>query len=148
VLLVQILLQFLFNSIFTKIMGLVQEFKDFAVKGNVIDLAVGVIIGDAFGKIVSSVVGDLIMPPIGLLIGGVNFKDLKAVIGGTVDKPVTLNYGSFIQTTFDFIIIALAIFIFVKAINSMKKAEAPAPPAGPTADQKLLTEIRDLLAKK
>jgi large conductance mechanosensitive channel len=129
-------------------MGFVQEFKEFAVKGNVIDLAVGVIIGAAFGKIVTSLVDDIIMPPIGLLIGGVNFKELKAIIGGTVEAPVTINYGHFIQSTFDFFIIALAIFLFVKAINGMKKSQPPPPPVALTADQQLLTEIRNALTKK
>jgi large conductance mechanosensitive channel len=130
-------------------MGMMQEFKDFAMRGNVVDLAVGVVIGSAFGKIVSSVVADVIMPPIGLMTGGVNFTDLKAVLkDGVGDVPaVTLNYGSFLQTCFDFMIIAFAIFMLVKALNSMKKAEAAAPPPPPPAQEVLLTEIRDLLKK-
>lgn len=137
--------------------NVLQEFKQFAMRGNVIDMAVGIIIGGAFGKIVSSVVGDIIMPAIGLLIGGVNFTDLKIVLKHAVmegDKVVTpavsINYGNFIQVTFDFLIIAFAIFLLVKGINSLnrKKEEAPAPPPAPPADVQLLTEIRDLLKEK
>ncbi|MGE4308107.1 large-conductance mechanosensitive channel protein MscL [Bacteroides sp.] len=140
--------------------NLLQDFKSFAMKGNVIDLAVGVIIGGAFGKIVSSVVADVIMPPIGLLVGGVNFVDLKwvmkaAEIGadGKEAAAVTLNYGNFLQATFDFIIIAFSIFMFIKLINKMsRKQEAveqtsPPPPA-PSKEELLLTEIRDLLKEK
>ena len=128
-------------------MGMMQEFKDFAMRGNVVDLAVGVVIGGAFGKIVSSVVADIIMPPIGLLTGGVNFTDLKVLLKeGVGDIPaVTLNYGTFIQTIFDFTIIAFAIFLLVKAMNSAKKAEAAAPPP---AQEVLLGEIRDLLKQR
>jgi large conductance mechanosensitive channel len=136
-------------------MGLLKEFKDFAMRGNVIDLAVGVIIGGAFGKIVASLVADIIMPPIGLLVGGVNFTDLKwvlklpEVIGGVNKTAVTLNYGSFLQVTFDFIIVAFAVFLFIKGINrvSKKKDEVPAPASvsEPTKEELLLTEIRDLL---
>jgi len=128
---------------------MMQEFKDFAMRGNVVDLAVGVVIGGAFGKIVSSVVADVIMPPIGLLTGGVNFTDLKMVLKEGVGDvpPVTLNYGSFLQTCFDFMIIAFAIFMLVKAMNSMKKAEEAAPPPPPPATEVLLGEIRDLLKK-
>lgn len=137
--------------------NILQEFKTFAMRGNVIDLAVGIIIGGAFGKIVSSLVGDIIMPTVGLLIGGVNFSDLKIVLKHAVmegDKmitpAVTLNYGSFIQTTFDFIIIAFSVFLLVKGVNSLskKKEEAPVVPAPPPADVQLLTEIRDLLKEK
>lgn len=138
-------------------MSFVKEFKDFAMRGNVVDLAVGVIIGAAFGKIVSSFVGDVIMPVLGLFIGGVNFTDIKILLkeallaaDGSVVKPaVTLNIGNFIQVIFDFMIIAFAIFLAVKGINRMskKKEEAPAAPAAPTKDQELLTEIRDLLKK-
>ena len=140
--------------------NLLQEFKSFAMKGNVIDLAVGVIIGGAFGKIVSSVVADVIMPPIGLLVGGVNFTDLKwvmkaAEIGadGKEAAAVTLNYGNFLQATFDFIIIAFSIFMFIKLINKMsRKQEAveqpPPPPPAPSKEELLLTEIRDLLKEK
>ena len=136
---------------------LIQEFKDFAMRGNVVDMAVGVIIGGAFGKIVSSLVADVVMPFLGLFIGGVNFTDLKlnlkhAVIenGVEVAPAVTLNYGTFLQATFDFIIIAFCIFIFVKGINSLKKKKEaePAAPAAPPADVQLLTEIRDLLKEK
>jgi large conductance mechanosensitive channel len=137
-------------------MKLIQEFKQFAVKGNMIDMAVGIIIGGAFGKIVSSLVNDVLMPPLGLLIGGVDFTDLKATLKqasvnelGEAVPAVTLNYGTFIQTAIDFLIIALVVFMLIKAINSLKKKEeaAPAAPPAPTKDQILLTEIRDLLKK-
>jgi large conductance mechanosensitive channel len=131
-------------------MGIVKEFKEFAMKGSVVDLAVAVIIGGAFGKIVSSFVNDVLMPPIGLLLGGLDFKEYKAILlAATASKPaVTLNYGLFIQNVIDFLIIAAVIFLAIKAMNSLKKKEieAPAPPA-PTKDQELLTEIRDLLKK-
>lgn len=135
-------------------MKLVDEFKTFALKGNVVDMAVGVIIGGAFGKIVSSLVSDVIMPPIGLLVGGVNFTELSIVMKEAVgDVPaVTLNYGNFIQVVFDFLIVAFAIFMMVKGMNSLKKREddkaaaPPAPPA-PSKEELLLTEIRDLLKK-
>lgn len=136
-------------------MGMIQEFKEFAVKGNVVDLAVGVIIGGAFGKIVSSLVDDVIMPPIGLLLGGVNFKNLaitlkEASADGKV-AAVALKYGAFLQTVLDFAILALVIFLMVRAINSMKKAnEVAAPPAAepePSLQEKLLMEIRDALKK-
>lgn len=129
-------------------MSLLKEFRDFAVKGNVVDLAVGVIIGGAFGKIVSSLVNDVIMPPIGLLIGGVDFKDLGVVLKEAQNgaEAVTLKYGAFIQNVFDFLIIAIAIFGMVKVINNLKKAPEEAPKE-PTAEEKLLTEIRDLLKK-
>lgn len=135
------------------------EFKEFAMRGNVVDMAVGIILGGAFGKIVSSLVGDLIMPAVGLLIGGVNFTDLKITLkqavvqGGEVIEPaVSINYGNFLQVTFDFIIIAFAIFMMVKGINALhrkKKVEEPAK-ADPTppADIQLLTEIRDLLKEE
>ncbi|MFZ5594418.1 MAG: large-conductance mechanosensitive channel protein MscL [Pseudomonadota bacterium] len=133
-------------------MSMLQEFKTFAVKGNVIDMAVGIIIGAAFGKIVSSFVEDVVMPPIGMIIGGVNFDDLAVTLKEAAEgtAAVTLNYGKFIQTVFDFTIVAFAIFIAVKAINSMKKKEeaAAAPPPGPTTEEKILTEIRDLLRTK
>ena len=129
-------------------MSLLREFKAFAVKGNMIDMAVGIIIGAAFGKIVSSLVGDVIMPPLGLLIGGVDFSDLaitlKAAEGGA--PAVVLAYGKFIQSIVDFLIVAFAIFVGIKAINRLKREEpAPAAPPAPTRDQELLTEIRDLL---
>ncbi|HJV78557.1 MAG TPA: large-conductance mechanosensitive channel protein MscL [Paludibacter sp.] len=136
-------------------MGLLKEFKEFAMRGNVIDLAVGVIIGSAFGKIIASFVADVIMPPIGLLVGGVNFTDLKwqmkpaEVVDGVKKAAVTMNYGNFLQVTFDFLIVAFVIFLFVKGINRMnkKKEEAPVTPAVPTKEAQLLTEIRDLLKK-
>ena len=130
-------------------MSLIQEFKAFAARGNVIDMAVGIIIGAAFGKIVSSFVGDVIMPPIGLILGGVDFSDLavtlKAAEGAT--PAVVIAYGKFIQTIIDFLIISFAIFMGLKAINTLKKKQEQeaADPAGPTKDQELLTEIRDLL---
>jgi large conductance mechanosensitive channel len=132
-------------------MSLGSEFKEFAMKGNVIDLAVGVVIGAAFGKIVASLVADVIMPPIGLAIGGLNFSDLALKLGlDPAGKPVLLKYGSFIQTIFEFLIIAIALFIVIKGINALKRPP-PAPPAAPPAPTKeevLLTEIRDLLAKQ
>lgn len=137
-----------------------QDFKAFAMKGNVIDMAVGVIIGGAFGKIVSSVVADVIMPPLGLLVGGVNFTDLKWVmkpaemVDGKEIAAVTLNYGNFLQATFDFLIIAFSIFLFIRLLTKLttkKEAAAPAtppvPPA-PTKEEVLLTEIRDLLKEQ
>ena len=133
-------------------MSLLKEFREFAVKGNVVDLAVGVIIGGAFGKIVPSLVSDVIMPPIGLLIGGVDFKDLALVLKEAQDgaEAVTLKYGAFIQNVFDFLIIAAAVFAMVKVINNLKRAPEPEPekPAEPSAEEKLLTEIRDLLKNK
>ncbi|EOD56157.1 large-conductance mechanosensitive channel protein MscL [Aeromonas molluscorum] len=133
-------------------MSLIQEFKAFAARGNVIDMAVGIIIGAAFGKIVSSFVGDIIMPPIGIILGGVDFSDLAVVLKAAEgDAPaVVIAYGKFIQTIIDFLIIAFAIFMGVKAMNSMKKKaeEAPAAPAAPTKDQELLSEIRDLLKQQ
>lgn len=136
-------------------MGMVKEFKEFAIKGNVIDLAVAVIIGGAFGKIVASFVNDIVMPPIGVLLGGVDFKDLVYVLkaGYTeegVDIPaVVLSYGNFIQNIVDFVIIAFVIFLAIRAINSTKKKEeaAPAAPIAPPKSEVLLEEIRDLLKK-
>ena len=135
-----------------------EEFKAFAVKGNAVDMAVGVIIGGAFGKIVSSIVDDIIMPPIGWLIGGVNFSDLKITlpaekIADDIQmQAATINYGNFIQTLIDFLIIAFCVFLLVKGINKLtKKEEKPAEPAAPPApsnEEKLLTEIRDLLKEK
>jgi large conductance mechanosensitive channel len=133
-------------------MSVLKDFKDFAMRGNVIDLAVGVIIGGAFGKIIASLVADVIMPPIGLLVGGVNFVDLKwqmkpaMIVDGVKKASVTLNYGNFIQVTFDFLIVAFCIFLFVKGINSLSKKEEAAP-VGPSKEELLLTEIRDLLKK-
>ncbi len=127
------------------------EFKAFAMKGNMIDMAVGIIIGAAVGRVVTSIVNDIIMPPIGVLLGGVNFSDLKLVVkAATEAKPaVTWNYGNFIQVAIDFLIVAFAVFLLVKAVNAAKKKEAavPPPPPAPTTDQALLTEIRDLLKK-
>jgi large conductance mechanosensitive channel len=132
-------------------MKLVDEFKSFAMKGNVVDMAVGIIIGAAFGKIVSSVVSDIVMPPLGLIIGGVNFADLKLVMKAATDvhPAVTWNYGNFLQVTFDFLIVAFAVFLLIKAINAAKKKEeaAPAAPPAPSKEEILLTEIRDLLKK-
>jgi len=133
-------------------MSMMQEFKTFAMRGNVVDLAVGIIIGGAFGKIVSSFVADVIMPPIGFIVGGVNFTNLAIIIKDAVgDAPaVTLNYGKFIQSIVDFVIIAFAIFVAVKVMNSMKKKEeqAPASPPPPSKEEVLLAEIRDLLKQK
>jgi large conductance mechanosensitive channel len=139
-------------------MSMVKEFKEFISRGNVVDLAVGVIIGAAFGAIVSSLVADIIMPPIGYLLSGIDFSSLKAVItpavvdaSGKVTHPeVAIAYGSFINKIINFLIVAFVIFLVVKGVNSLKRkeAEAPAEPAAPTTDQKLLTEIRDLLAKR
>jgi len=130
-------------------MSMLQEFKDFAIKGNVIDMSVGIIVGAAFGKIVSSFVADVIMPPIGVLVGGVDFTKLALTIKAAAgDAPaVTLNYGNFLQTMVDFTIIAVAIFIVIKLINNLKKSEeaAPAPAPEPSKEELLLTEIRDLL---
>ena len=130
-------------------MKALQEFKEFAVKGNVVDMAIGVVIGAGFGKIVSSLVADIITPVLGILVGGANFTNLKLTLKDAVaDKPaVTWNYGSFIQTVFDFIIIAWAIFMLVKLINRLKRQEPPKPagPPPPPAEIQLLTEIRDAL---
>ncbi len=132
-------------------MGMLKEFKEFAVKGNVVDMAVGIIIGVAFGKIVSSFVADVVMPPLGLLIGGVDFSNLAITLKAAEEgvEAVTLNYGVFIQTLFDFIIVAFAIFIAVKMINRLKRKEeiAPTAPPPPSNEEKLLAEIRDLLKK-
>ena len=132
-------------------MKLVDEFKAFALKGNVIDMAVGIIIGAAFGKIVSSLVSDIIMPPLGLIIGGVNFTDLKLVMKAASEThpAVTWNYGNFLQVCFDFLIVAFAIFIVIKAIIAAKKKKeaVPVPPPSQTKEEILLTEIRDLLKK-
>lgn len=138
-------------------MGLVKEYKEFISKGNVVDLAVGVIIGGAFGKIVSSFVADIVMPPLGMLLGGVDFKELKYVMkeaildgeGAVTQAAVSINHGIFIQNVIDFLIVALAIFFVVKGINNMKKKEAAAPaaPPAPSKEEVLLGEIRDLLKK-
>jgi large conductance mechanosensitive channel len=133
---------------------MLKEFREFAMKGNVLDMAIGVIIGGAFGKIVSSLVSDVLMPPIGLLMGKVDFTSLFLNLSGTPQPSLaaakaagapTVNYGVFLQTVFDFIIIAFVIFMLVKQVNRFKKEEAPAPPPGPTPQEKLLMEIRDAL---
>ena len=140
-------------------MALLKEFKEFAMRGNVMDMAVGVIIGAAFGKIVASAVNDILMPPLGLVMGGVDFSQLFVALDGQTysdlaaakaAKAATFNYGAFIQTVVDFLIVAFAIFLMVKWINSLKKKEeaAPAPPPTPTKEEQLLTEIRDLLARR
>jgi len=133
-------------------MGMLKEFKTFAMRGNVVDMAVGIIIGAAFGKIVSSLVADLIMPPIGVLLGGVDFSNLAITIKAAADgaAAVTLNYGKFIQTVVDFIIIVFSIFMIIKAMNAFKKKEIEAPlePPPPPREEVLLTEIRDLLKQK
>ena len=133
-------------------MRMLQEFKQFAMRGNVIDMAVGIIVGGAFGKIVSSFVADVVTPPIGLLLGGVDFSGLAVTMKeATATAPaVTLNYGTFVQTVIDFTIIAFAIFMAIKAMNTLKRQEEPKPaeePA-PTKEEILLTEIRDLLKQK
>ena len=127
---------------------MLQEFKNFAMRGNVVDMAVGIIIGAAFGKIVSSLVSDVIMPPIGMVMGNVDFSDLALVLGEG-ESAATLNYGMFINTVINFLIVAFAIFMLIKGLNSMKKTkeEMPSEPPKPSAEEKLLIEIRDLLAK-
>lgn len=133
-------------------MGFVKEFKEFAVKGNVVDLAVAVVIGAAFGKIVTSLVNDIIMPPIGYITGGVDFSDIKYVLKEAVgDTPeVSVNFGNFVNIVIQFIIVAFCIFLIVKGLNSLKKKEeaAPSAPPAPTKEEVLLTEIRDLLKNK
>lgn len=133
-------------------MNILKEFKTFAMKGNVIDMAVGIIIGAAFGKIVSSFVNNVLMPPLGILIGGVDFTNLAIVLKEAVGETpaVTLSYGIFIQTVVDFLIIAFAIFLTIKAMNALKKKEeaAPAAPPAPSNQEILLTEIRDILKSK
>lgn len=133
-------------------MSMMSEFKEFAMRGNVIDMAVGIVIGGAFGKIVSSFVADVVMPPIGLLVGGVDFTDLAITLKEATGEAaaVTINYGTFIQNVFDFIIIAFAIFMVIKGMNSMKKKEEEAPAAPPelSKEEVLLTEIRDALQNK
>ena len=136
---------------------MLKEFKEFAMKGNVVDMAIGVIIGGAFGKIVSSLVSDVLMPPLGLLMGKVDFSSLFINLSGTPQASLTaakaagaptINYGVFLQATFDFIILAFVIFLLVKQMNRFKKEAPPAPPAGPTTEEKLLMEIRDALKGK
>jgi large conductance mechanosensitive channel len=136
---------------------MLKEFKEFAMKGNVVDMAIGVIIGGAFGKIVSSLVSDVLMPPLGLLMGKVDFSSLFINLSGTPQPSLTaakaagaptINYGVFLQATFDFIILAFVIFLLVKQMNRFKKEAPPAPPAGPTNEEKILMEIRDALKGK
>jgi large conductance mechanosensitive channel len=130
-------------------MGLAKEFKEFAMKGNVIDMAVGVIIGTAFGKIVTSLVEDVIMPPLGKVIGGVNFTDLSLNLGmDPAGKEVILKYGNFLQITFQFLIVAMVLFMVIRTLNKLKKPDPAAPPPAPPAQEVLLREIRDLLARK
>lgn len=133
-------------------MSLASEFKEFAMKGSVIDLAVGVVIGGAFGKIVSSLVGDVVMPALSPILGSVNFSELSVQIAtNAAGKPVLLRYGSFIQTIFEFLVIALSIFIVIKGINKLKRpppAPAGAPPPPPTKTEALLQDIKDLLEKR
>lgn len=133
-------------------MSLVKEFKEFAVKGNVVDMAVGIIVGAAFGKIVSSMVADVVMPPIGVMLGGVDFSDLAVTLRAATETApaVVIAYGKFIQTVLDFTIIAFVIFLAIKGINKLKRQEAAAPPAphAPTKEELLLTEIRDLLKQQ
>jgi large conductance mechanosensitive channel len=131
-------------------MSLVQEFKEFAMKGNVVDMAVGIIIGAAFGKIVSALVGSVLMPAIGMMLGGVDFSGLSVVLGtdAKTGEPVSLEYGLAIQALIDFLIIAFAIFMALKGINRMKKPPAPAAAAAPPREEVLLTEIRDLLKQR
>jgi large conductance mechanosensitive channel len=133
-------------------MSVFKEFKEFAMKGNVVDMAVGIIIGAAFGKIISSLVADVVMPPIGMIVGGVNFTNLAITLKQAVGETpaVTLSYGKFIQNVFDFLIVAFAIFMVIKGMNAFKKkeVEAPTAPPAPTNQEVLLTEIRDLLKQK
>ena len=135
-------------------MGMLSEFKSFAMKGNVVDMAVGVVIGGAFGKIVTSFTNDILMPPIGVMLGGVDFSALKVTLKEAIGETaaVTINYGTFINAILDFLIIAFAIFLVVKAMNAAmtatKKNEAAAPPPGPTREEVLLTEIRDALRNR
>jgi large conductance mechanosensitive channel len=130
-------------------MGMLQEFRDFAVRGNVVDMAVGIIIGAAFGKITTSLVNDVMMPPLGMMLGGVDFSDKAIVLRAAsgADPGIAVKYGIFVNTLIDFAIVALAVFLLVKAINSLRKeqAAAPAPPPAPTREEILLTEIRDAL---
>lgn len=131
-------------------MGVVKEFKEFAMRGNVVDMAVGIIIGAAFGKIVSSFVNDVVMPPLGVVIGGVDFTDLSITLKEAAEdaEAVTLNYGAFIQTVFDFAIVAFAIFVAIKAMNTLKREEKEEPAAAPPKQEVLLEEIRDLLKER
>lgn len=133
-------------------MGIIQEFKEFAVKGNMVDMAVGIIIGGAFGTIVKSLVTDILMPPIGLLLGGVDFSDIKVLLKGTAGAKdaVTMNIGTFINNVISFLIVAIAVFMLVKAINMLRREKAadPEPPAAPTTTELYLKEIRDALVQQ
>lgn len=133
-------------------MGFLEKFKQFIARGNVIDLAVAVIIGGAFGNIVNSLVTDVLTPPLGFVLGHVKFDDLKLQLGkGLIENPVTINYGKFLQMTFNFLIVAFCVFLLVELVNRLhhkKEPEAPAPPPAPSAEEKLLAEIRDLLKEK
>ena len=130
-------------------MGLAKEFKEFAMKGSVVDLAIGVIIGAAFGKIVTSLVEDIIMPPIGKVIGGVNFSDLAVSLGtDPAGKEVLWKYGNFLQISFQFLIVAFVLFLLIRTVNKLKKSDPAAPPPPPARQEVLLAEIRDLLAKR
>ena len=130
-------------------MKFLKEFKEFAMRGNVVDLAVGIVIGGAFGKITTSLVNDIIMPPIGFLLGKVDFKELKLIMPTPDGAGVTINYGMFINTLLDFVVVAFALFLVIKGMNALKRKEAvaPAAPVAPPADVQLLTEIRDLMKK-
>src|SRR4051812_42907868 len=125
--------------------GFLAEFREFIHRGNVVDMAIGVIVGGAFGRIVSSLVADVLMPPMGMLMGGVRFTDLKVRVGGTDAAPVTINYGNFLQATVDFLIIAFCVFLLVKLINALKRPQEEPKPKEPSGEEKLLAEIRDLL---
>jgi len=131
-------------------MSVLKEFREFAVKGNVVDMAVGIIIGAAFGKIVSSLVKDIVTPPLGYLIGGIDFTKLAATLPPMTEgaEPVTINYGLFLQTVFDFVIVAFAIFLLIKLINRLRRKEEAQPPAAPPRQEVLLEEIRDLLKRQ
>jgi large conductance mechanosensitive channel len=133
-------------------MSMVKEFKEFAMRGNVVDMAVGIVIGAAFGKIVASFVNDVLMPPIGMLLGGVDFSELMITLKGAVGETpaVVLKYGVFVNTVLDFLIVAFAIFMVIKGMNALKKKEEAAPPAPPkpTKEEVLLTEIRDALKSR
>jgi large conductance mechanosensitive channel len=131
-------------------MRIASEFKEFAMKGNVVDMAVGVIIGTAFGKIVSSLVANVVMPPLGMAIGGVSFKELALTLGmdANTGEPVLMNYGTFLQSVFDFLIIALVLFLTIRALNRLKKPAPTAAPVAPPRQEVLLEEIRNLLAKQ
>jgi large conductance mechanosensitive channel len=129
-------------------MGLIAEFRTFVQRGNVIDLAVAVVLGGAFGKIVSSFVDDVLMPPLGMAMGGVNFTDLAVRLGGSPEEPVMIDYGKFLQSSVDFLIVAFCVFLLVRAVNSMSRPQPVAAPPAPSPEQLLLAEIRDLLRQR